>query len=288
MTALRGAVHLNGRLVSAARARVSVFDRGFLYGDGLFETVRTYGGVPFALAEHLERLQASCAFLGIPFPQVPWERRIGELLRRNRLRRADAWARLTLTRGVAPAGLAPPPRVTPTVLIIAGRVDAGVERLQRRGAPVVLLPFGRSGFMAEHKTLDYVAGALGKTLASHHRAFEGLYVGADGLVTEGTTSNVFAVRRGRLMTPPLGGILPGVMRRHVIALARQNGTEVVEAPLSAGALAEADEVFLTSSVVEIVPVVRVDEWPIGTGRPGPLTRALQRRLRRLVVSLPGK
>lgn len=268
----RGVVDVNGRLVAAAEARVSVFDRGFQYGDGLFETLRAYGGVPFALAEHLRRLEASARLLGIPVPRVAWGRRIGAVLRRNRLGNADAWVRVTLTRGTAAPGLLPPAAARPTSVIVAGRIASEVSRLQRRGARVVLLPFARTGFLSEHKTLDYLPAVVGKTVAARHRAFEGLYVNASGCVTEGTTTNLFALRGTRLLTPAIDSILPGVTRSLVMELASRAGVRLEKRRIASRDLASMDEVFLTSAVVEILPVIRVDERPVGSGRVGPVTR----------------
>jgi len=275
-------VCLDGAVVPASRAKVSVFDRGLLYGDGLFETVRCYNGTPLALRAHLGRLRASARFLGIPVPGRPWARDIDRLLRRNRLLSTDAWVRITLTRGAAAPGLLPPRQPQPTAFLIAGRVDPNVAVVQQRGARVILLPFARHGFLAEHKVLDYLPGILGRVMAARHEAFEALYVDEDGLVTEGTTSNIFACRRGRLVTPPVTGVLPGVTRRFVIELAAAAGLRLVERPLKARDLYRADEVFVTSSLAEVVPVMMIDDRQIRDGQVGPRTRRLQSLYRQLV------
>jgi len=274
-------VELNGSIVPASRARVSVFDRGLLYSDGLFETLRAYGGVPFALEHHLARLQASARFLGIVLPRKPWRRSIAALLARNGLRRDDAAVRITVTRGAAAPGLLPP-RTSPTVFIVATALDPAIARVQRHGARVVLLPFARDGFLGEHKVLNYLPAVLAKVIAARHRAFEALFVDREGLVTEGTTSNVFVWRRGQLLTPPLGGILPGLTRRLVIEAAAIDGIGVVERGLRAQDLLSADEAFLTSSLAEVVPIVAVDAHAIGDGQVGKRTARLQRQYRQLV------
>src|SRR5438445_207648 len=134
MTRLRGPfVHLNGRIVSSARARVSVFDRGLLYSDGVFETVRAFHGLPFALREHLKRLRTSAEFLGIRLPACEWPGAIAALLRRNGLTGTDAWVRITVTRGVSAPALVPPLRITPTVIITAGSIDPSIATRQRTG-----------------------------------------------------------------------------------------------------------------------------------------------------------
>ncbi|MBI3387390.1 MAG: aminotransferase class IV [Deltaproteobacteria bacterium] len=273
-----GFVYVNGHVVPAAGARVSVFDRGFLYGDGLFETMRSYRGALFGLSEHLARLRASARWLRIPVPSIDWSRAIERLLRRNDWLVGDAAVRITLTRGPGRPGLLPPAAVTPTVLIVATMIGLEVARAQRRGARVTLLPFARAGATAGHKTLDYVPAILGRMQAQRVNAFEALYVTPRGHVTEGTTSNLFVVRRGALLTPPLdstAGVLPGVTRRLVMDLARTLTLRVRECRVPVRELLAAEEAFCTSSVVEIVPIVRVDNRPIADGRCGALTRQLQ-------------
>ena len=279
----RGIVHLNGHLTPAARARISIFDRGFLYSDGLFETIRAYRGKPFALDDHLARLEVSAGLLGIPLPKIPWERRIAALLRANRLLHRDAWVRFTVTRGVAAPGLLPPAKVVPTVAILAGPIAPQVQRLQRVGARAVLLPFGLAGFLCEHKTIDYLPAVVGKTMAARHRAFEGLYVNGKNQVTEGTTTNIFALQGNRLITPPAKAILPGVTRGHLISLVHHAGVRLEERPIPTRDLANMDEVLLTSSLIEVMPLVRIDEQPVGCGRVGPVTRSIQGLYRQFVA-----
>lgn len=275
-------VHINGHLVSASGAHLGVFDRGLMYGDGVFETLRAYAGEPFGLDAHLKRLRTSAGFLGITMPRRPWRRDITALLQRNQLLKSDAWVRITVTRGIAPPALLPPRRARPTLIIAAGAVDAALREGQREGVRVVLLPFFRSGFLAEHKLLNYVPAVLGRVVAARHDAFEGLFVDADGLITEGTASNLFIWRHGQLLTPPLGGILPGLTRQLIIQAVTANGRRVDERPLTTQDLFDADEAFVTSSLVEVVPVVAVDKRPIGTGTVGPSTRDVQRLYQELV------
>ncbi len=275
-------VHVNGRLLPAGRARISVFDRGLLYGDGVFETLRAYRGRTFALEQHVARMQASAAALGMAFPRRAWQRDIDAVLERNGLLRTDAWVRITVTRGVGAPGLLPPARLQPTLIISAGRVDPGIIQAQRYGVRVVLLPFARHGVSAEHKVLAYLPGVLGKVLAARHGAYEGLYVDTNGCITEGTTSNVF-VRRGRqLFTTPAAGILPGVTRRLVIDAAVARGLRLRERSLTRKEVLTADEAFLTSSVAEVVPITAVDDRTIGGARVGPVTLELQRLYRQMV------
>lgn len=276
MTEPTGSVFVNGRFVSAANATVSVFDRGLLYGDGLFETLRSYRGVVFALEDHLDRMQTSARVFGLPTPEHEWREICGELLRRNGLRRGDAWVRIMITRGPGEVGLLPPAVPAATAIAMAGRIPGDLARRQRRGVAVMLLPFARESFMAEHKSLNYLSGVFGKTHAARHEADEGLYVDASDCIREGTTSSVFVVKDAAVLSPPLSGILPGVTRRIVLDLAVAAQIRVVAQPITPADLRQADEAFLTSAVAEIVPIIRVDESRIATGRPGTVTRRLQR------------
>lgn len=283
MSASVGAyVHLDGRLVPAAQARIKALDRGFLYGDGVFETLRIYKGRPFAMAQHFERMRAAAVVLGLQVPKRPWARDIAALVQRNGMEDADGWVRITVTRGAGTPGLLPPPRLRPTVLMFAGRLARGVRRAQRSGVRVILLPFARRGFLAELKLLDYVPGILGRRLAAKRDAYEGLYVDADGCVTEAATANVFIWNGKRVITPPADGILPGVTRRLVIDLATADGFRVEERRLKASELLTAREAWLTSSTAEVVPIVAVGRHRIADGSVGTRVRRLQEIYRQLV------
>jgi branched-subunit amino acid aminotransferase/4-amino-4-deoxychorismate lyase len=271
-------VWLNGRLVAAGRARIAALDRGLLHGDGAYDTWRTYGGEPFAVAAHLRRLAAAARALGLPPPEAAavWVARSRLLVRRCGLR--DAAVRLTITRGAAGETLLPTRAGRPTRLLTVRRLPADLDRRQARGVSAVLLPFGRSAGApwAALKLVGNPSAVVGRRLAARRGAEEGLYVAANGLVTEGTSTNVFAVTRRGLVTPPAdGALLPGVTRDLVLRLARAAGIPVREAPLRAAALARAAELFVTAATVEILPVVRLDGRPIGDARPGPVTRRLQ-------------
>ena len=280
----RGVVFLDGRYLPASQARVSVFDRGLLFGDGAFETVRCYGTSPFSLAAHLERLEGTASRIGIPirFPEPTWRRRFGEIVRRNHLERDGATVRLTITRGPDSQGMLPPADPRPTVLLTARPLDPRIPRLQRRGADVVLLPFhpGVGGLLSGEKTLLYLTAVLGKERALRRGAFEGIYMSGNEIL-EGTTSNLFVARNGILSTPPLeAGVLPGITRRTVIALARDAGIRVRERKLRVLDLTSADEAFLTASIIEVIPVRRVGKDCLRLVR-GPLTRAVQAGYERL-------
>jgi branched-chain amino acid aminotransferase len=274
-----GYVFLNGRIVKAARACVSVFDRGLLYGDGLFETVRTYRGVPFALEHHLERLRSSASVLGFCLPGYRWADVVGRLLEHNHLTSSDAAVRITVTRGPAEPNLLPPDSTHPTTIATARPVDPVLAQRQRRGIAVTVLPFARGGSFTEHKLVDYVSAIVGRTLALQRGCEEGIYADRDGRLREAVTASLFVVRGQSLLTTPVEGILPGVTRRFVVELAERAGIRVAEAALHRRDLLRATEAFLTASVSEITPVIRVDERPVGGGRPGILTRRIQRLYR---------
>src|SRR5437762_2100833 len=271
-------VWLNGRFLPARDARVSALDRGLLHGDGVYDTWRTYGGVPFATAAHTRRLAAAARALGLPAPGPArlWERRVRGLLARSGL--TDAAVRLTVTRGTAGEGLAPEGRAWPTLLLTARRLPAHLARRQREGVAVVLLPFPRAAGppWGGLKLVGHASAVAGRVAASRRGAAEGLYVTAGGEVTEATSANLFLVERGALVTPPRAtGILPGVTRALVIALARRAGLRVREEPVTVARLRRAREVFLTASTIEVLPVVRLDGRAVGGGRPGPGTVRLQ-------------
>jgi branched-chain amino acid aminotransferase len=273
-------VWLNGRLVPAAAARVSALDRGLLHGDGVYETWRTYGGRPFAVAAHLRRMAAAARALRLPPPGPParWERATRLLVSRNAL--ADAAVRLTVTRGAAGDALYPTRRVSPTRLLTVRRLPPDLARRQRDGVAVVLLPFPREVAppWAGMKLIGNASAVVGRLVIARRRADEGLYVNAAREVTEGTTTNLFLLERGALVTPPLSaGLLPGVTRALVIRLARRAGLAVREEPVTPARLRAAAEAFLTASTVEILPVVRLDGHPLAAGRPGAVTRLLQAR-----------
>ncbi|HLK12308.1 MAG TPA: aminotransferase class IV [Candidatus Binatia bacterium] len=271
-------VWLNGRVLPAARARVAALDRGLLHGDGAYDTWRTYAGEPFAVAAHVRRLAAAARALGLPAPGPPtlWAARSRLLVRRSGF--GDAAVRLTITRGAAGEAPLATRAAPPTRLLTVRPLPADLARRQARGIAAVLLPFPRSTAApwGAFKLVGNPSAVVGRRLAARRRADEGLYVAAGGTVTEGTTTNVFALTRRGLVTPPADGVLlAGVTRDLVLRLARAAGIPVHEAPLRAAALGRAAELFVTASTVEILPVVRLDGRPIADARPGPVTRRLQ-------------
>ena len=278
-------VCLNGDIVERGAAKVSAFDRSFLYGDGLFETVRAYGGVPFMLAEHLERMASSAKALDIAMPGAGViAAAVERLIELNGL--ADAYVRITLSRGIHTGELAPDEPPEPTLLVEARELHPYPAEMYERGASVIISPAMHDSASAinRHKTTSYLASILAKREAKERGADEAILLDHAGHVAEGATSNVFCVRGGRLLTPPLEmNILPGITRWTVIRLAREAGIEVEEAPFRAAALQSADEVFLTNSLMEVMPVGAIDGGKPGHV-PGPVTAALASAYENLVIS----
>ncbi len=287
MDAMNAIVYLNGRYVQAERAKVSAFDRGFSYGDGLFETIRAYAGWVFGLERHLARLKKGADQVGISFEDdvSEWRQVMGELLRRNSLRAADASLRLTVTRGPDVLGSLLPPDVppSPTLLLVARPLDAGIAQRQQVGIGAVTVHWGSPFNPLQIKSLGYLYNMLAMAQAHREGAQEALFVDRDGTIVEGTTSNVFSGSKGMLTTPPeSSGLLPGITREVVIDLAKKEGLILREAPLPLQDLFASEEAFLTGSLKEIMPLITVDGRTIGTGSPGPVTQHLQKRYRAAV------
>jgi len=269
---------LNGAFMPLGEARVSVEDRGFLFGDGVYEVVRTYGGAPFLLEAHLERLKRSMASIRI---QPDWAPGALEGWIEGALEQAaypEAKLYIQITRGAAPREHTFPDTspttlvaVTPIAPLPADKVDAGVA--------VISVPDIRWG-RCDVKSLQLLPNVLARQEAMEAGAFEALLVGPDGHVNEGAGSNLFVVRGGVLTTPALGPrILAGVSRAYVLDLARGLGISTEEAPLTVREVYEAEEVLLSGTTIEVVGVVKVDGRPVGDGRPGPVTRRLMSAFR---------
>lgn len=278
-------VWLNGRIVDARAARISALDRGLLHGDGVYDTWRTYGGRPFAVAAHIRRLAAATRMLHLPPPGPAdvWERRARRLVARNGF--VDATIRLTITRGDAGDALVPTRPAPPTLLLTSRMLPPDLDAMQARGIAAVLLPFGRDAATpwAGFKTVGHPSAVVGRMLAARRKAGEGLYVDAEGNVTEATTANVFAVVGRTIVTPPSQGeVLGGVTRDLVLRLARRAGLAVREDVLPARRVQAARELFVTASTVEVLPVVRLEGRPVADGNPGPITRRLQAAYRTAV------
>jgi branched-chain amino acid aminotransferase len=272
-------INLNGQFLSADAPAVSALDRGFLYGDGLFETLRTYGGAPFLLDEHLARLNASAAELRISdgLDTRLIAHNLGELLRLNGLDAADAYVRITLTRGVHLGRLELDPTPRPTVSIAARPLRPLPPAFYEQGIPAIIASIRQNADspLPRHKTLNYLGNLLAKTEARDRDAHEAILLNTRGEVAEAASSNVFLVRGSRLLTPPLtSNILPGITRAEVLRLAGAAGIPTGEQPVLPDELHAADEVFLTNSIAELLPVRSIDGRAVGPGEPGPLTRTL--------------
>jgi len=287
-------VYLDGEYLAADEARVPLFDGGYLYGDGLFETLRIYRGRPFDLDGHLARLSRQCRELSLSHaPEAyDWAGVIARLLERNGLSGADARCRLTVSRRLRPDDplpLAAVDRLPATVSAFVTPLPAELPRWQREGIAVHLMPAGSGrGGLAELKTLNYLPTLLALREAHRRGCVEALLRDAAGHVLEGATSNLFLVAGGTLVTPPTAqGLLPGRTRALVLAAAASLELPVREQPVTTGDLWSADEVFLSGSVKEVVPVVRIDDRAVADGRAGTVTRRLQTAYRRGVEDTLG-
>lgn len=273
------AVNIDGSIHGADDARISVFDHGFLFGDGVYEVLRTYQQRPFLYAEHLARLRASAARIALacPLTDEALLARIRDTIAAARLT-GEAYIRLLLTRGVGEIVYDPRACPHPTlVVIVKAHVDLP-EAARVSGVPVALVSVVRNHPASVHpaiKSNNLLNNALAMQQAHAAGAFEALMRNHRGELCECAQSNIFFVRAGRLLTPPVtAGLLVGVTRAFVLDLARRLGLDVDEPVLTEDELPGMDEAFLTSTTREIVPVVRVGSRVIGTGRPGPVTRQL--------------
>jgi branched-chain amino acid aminotransferase len=291
-------VNIDGRLLPPAEAHVSVFDRGFLYGDSVYEVVRTYSGRPFELQAHLVRLAHSASLIGLT---LPWDagRLASEVVRTlDAARGPDAddpaaapWnrgertVRIVITRGSGDLGLDPSLAVAPTSIIIVHPLAGPPATAYRDGVEACVVGVPRAAPPAADpsaKTGLHLPHVLAVREARGRGAYEALLTDGRGHVTEGASSNLFAVREGRVRTPHLGaGILEGVTRGVVIRLAREAGVAVEETALTVAELEAATELFITSTAREILPVTRLGGRPVGDGRVGPVTRRLHDAFRRL-------
>jgi branched-chain amino acid aminotransferase len=284
-------VYLNGTFVDASDARVSVWDGGYLYGDGVYTTLRLYGGRPLDLAAHLDRLRRHAAALALPMPLGDAEAAavIERLVAANDLRARDSRLRITVSRGGDPDDPLPLrnlERLAPTVLLTLAAVPAELATWARDGIHVCLLePGSARGNLPHLKTLNGLPALLAQRQAAARGCREAILVSEDGHLLEGSVSNLFLVADGRLRTPAgADGLLPGRTRERILALAAGLAIECERRGLKPADLLAAEEAFTASSVREILPIIAVDDRPLGAGRPGPLTRRLQEAYRRLVES----
>jgi branched-chain amino acid aminotransferase len=278
-------VFIDGKYYDGRAAKVSVFDHGLLYGDGIFEGIRAYHGRVFRLREHIDRLfcSAKAILLDIPMSHAQIMRATVDTCRKNKIR--DGYIRLVVTRGVGTLGLNPNRCKNPSVIIIADKIQLYPPALYRKGMEIVTVPTTRNLHSALNpaiKSLNYLNNILAKIEANQAGCEEAVMLNAEGFVAECTGDNLFIVKKGGLLTPPLSaGALYGITRQVVMELAEEEGLAVSEPNLTRYDLFNAEECFLTGTGAEIVPVVKIDGRVIGTGKPGPITRKLEEEYRAL-------
>jgi branched-chain amino acid aminotransferase len=281
-------VWINGKLYAKEDAKVSVYDHGLLYGDGVFEGLRSYGGKVFRLEEHLKRLwnSAKAILLEIPMSAEAVGRAINDTLAANGIK--DGYIRLVVTRGAGTLGLDPNRTSDPQIIIITDHIAVYPEELYREGLEIITASTLRNHPQALNpriKSLNYLNNILAKIECMQADCMEALMLNHKGEVAECTADNIFLVRDGVLLTPPTSaGVLEGITRQAVIDLAREAGYEVREVSLTRHDVYIADECFLTGTAVEVIAVVKVDSRKIGAGTPGPITRDLKERFYKLARS----
>lgn len=271
-------VFLNGKLVPKEQATVSVFDHGLLYGDGIFEGIRAYNGCVFKLQEHIDRLfeSAHTIMLTIPMTKKEIEEAVVKTLQANKL--ADAYIRLVVTRGTGDLGLDPRKCPQATVFIITDSIVLYPREFYEKGLSIVTVPTMRN--MPETlnpsiKSLNYLNNIMAKIEAANAGSVEAIMLNNQGYVVECTGDNIFIVKKGKLITTPAYiGALEGITRNAIIALAKKRGIFCEERILTRHELFNADEMFLTGTAAEVVPVVEVDKRRIAEGKPGRITLSL--------------
>jgi len=280
-------IYLSGKLVPEKDARVSVFDHGLLYGDGVFEGIRTYNGKVFMLDEHIDRLYRSAQAIALKIPISKKEMLKAVVLTCKANNTMNGYVRLVVTRGKGTLGLNPYSCQKPEVIIIAGKIQLYAPMLYRHGLKVIT-----AGTIRNHteslnpaiKSLNYLNNIMAKIEAINSGVEEVIMLNVHGYVAEASGDNVFVFRGNQLLTPPVSaGALEGITRNIVMKLAAQNGYEVREAMLTRYDLYNADEMFLTGTAAEIISVVEMDRRAIGTGKPGGKTVELTGQFRRFAA-----
>jgi branched-chain amino acid aminotransferase len=278
-------IYIDGQFFPEEQAKISVFDHGLLYGDGVFEGIRFYNGRVFRMAEHLDRLwdSARAIRLEVPLSRHEMEFALLETIRRNGFR--DGYVRLIITRGIGNLGLSPDRCKRASVIIIAAQIALYDEALYQRGLEVVTCATRRispAALSPSIKSLNYLNNILAKIEATQAGAGEGLMLNEQGYVAECTGDNIFILKHGELFTPAIhAGALRGITRAVVFEIAAEFGMKVNEPNLTRYDIYTADECFLTGTAAEIIPAVCLDERPIGDGTPGPVTLRFIERFRDL-------
>jgi branched-chain amino acid aminotransferase len=275
-------IYLNDRFVKQEEAVVSVFDHGFLYGDGVYETLRSYESKIFMRDQHLARLRRSAEAIGlrIPIAQPDWPALLHEAMARNHAgnERVDAYIRITISRGAGEIGLDPALCPKPTVVIMAKPLTRPSDRTYRDGVDLIVAQTRRNlptALNPQIKATNFLNNILAKREAIAAGAFDSVLLNWKSHVAECTVSNIFFVVKGQLCTPSLAsGILDGITRHIILMLARQEGLPVEEGDFEPDHLRAADECFLTNTTMEVMPVTRLDRCSVGTGKPGSITQKL--------------
>ena len=281
-------VFIDGKFCDEADAKVSVFDHGLLYGDGVFEGIRAYNGRVFKLREHIDRLfySAKAILLDLPMSHAELMKATVDSCRENNLR--DGYIRLVVTRGVGTLGLNPNKCKRGSVIIIADKIQVYPPEMYENGMAIVTVATTRNLHSALNpaiKSLNYLNNILAKIEANNAGVEEAIMLNSEGFVAECTADNIFLVKGNQLLTPPLSaGALYGITRGTVMDLARADGMQVSEPNRTRYDVFNAHECFLTGTGAELIPVIKVDGRIIGTGQPGPTTRKLIEKYRALVHS----
>jgi len=273
-------VYLNGSIVSEKEAKISVFDHGFLYGDGVFEGIRAYNGRILRIDEHVDRLYESAGsiMIEIPLSRKEMKNAIFETVRRNNLR--DAYIRPVISRGKGPLALDPRGCSEPTIVIIVEAEtrhpeDMSSKPLSMQGIKVITTAWRRNGpdiLSPRVKSTNYLNNILAKLQANAVGAQDAIFLNKQGYVCELTGDNLFIIKNARVITPPFSsGILDGITRREVLRVASEQGFETAEEPLTLHDLYTSDECFCTATRIEVIPIVWIDGRQIGNGMPGPIT-----------------
>jgi branched-chain amino acid aminotransferase len=280
---MRTRINIDGVITAAQEARIPVLDHGLLFGDSVYETLRTYKGKPFLFSRHFARLEHSAAAIDL---RLPWSRtKTLEEIHRTLLR-GECRIRVMVTRGVGELAPDIETCTDPKAIIIAVPLVALPERIYEEGVEVTISSVRRSVRFADIKTGSLIHQVLARREAKLKHAFEAILLTADDKLSDGITSNIYLVRSGRLLTPGHdAGIIEGITRGVVLDLARQRGLQVEEGFLDVAEIGSADEMFLTSSTREVVPIARVDGRPVGSGKPGAVTAMLMQEYRAAIERL---
>jgi branched-chain amino acid aminotransferase len=276
-------ININGVIAGPEDAKVSVLDHGLLFGDSVYETLRTYNGKPFLFSRHFARLEHSARAIDL---RLPWTKsRILEEIRKT-LFAGECRIRLVFTRGIGDVAVDVETCTDPMPIIIVVPLVVPPERIYKEGVEVVISTVRRSPRFANLKTGSLIHQVLARREAKARHAYEAILLTADEKLSDGITSNIYIVRDGKLLTPSReAGIIEGITRGVVLDLARGLGIQITEGLFDIGEIGRADEMFLTSSTREVVPIARVEGKPIGNGQPGPITVKLLRAYRSAIQSL---